>query len=337
MARPSLFRNRKFVRLSRLLGAQYRAVGVLEMMWAHAYEDGDPCLGTAEDVEFAVGWDGDPGVCASALVSAGFLDREADGSLHVHDLHEHCPDYVRDRMRKKAKRAAEVSGKSGDEPALFPADPVEPAEEEEAEPDPEEVAKAPALTSWTFPTEGKVKAWTLPLVRYEELREAFPALDLEAELRKALLWLNTNPEKKKTARGMGRFLYNWLSNAQNRPRLAATPAPSAPRRLERDDVQRARALVGSHGPEAPSSKPDPFADGSPEWVRLTARAAYNTNYRPLIPDPLEAALSAWLAGRPASPPAGWRDALAAAWKDAGADPSRYLIPPSSGLEAAPAA
>ena len=114
MARPSLFTHRKFTRLARLLGKRYRAVGVLEMVWAHAYQDGDDRLGTVEDLEFMVDWDGEPGECASALVESGFLDL-VDGELFVHDLFDHAPDYVMKRShketeRRKVKRCEQCSG-----------------------------------------------------------------------------------------------------------------------------------------------------------------------------------------------------------------------------------
>ena len=103
MARPSLFTHRKFTRLARLLGKRYRAVGVLEMVWAHAYQDGDDRLGTVEDLEFMVDWDGEPGECATALVESGFLDL-VDGELFVHDLFDHAPDYVRKRRSREDER-----------------------------------------------------------------------------------------------------------------------------------------------------------------------------------------------------------------------------------------
>jgi hypothetical protein len=87
-----------------MLGTQYAAVGVLEIIWHHAYQDGDPRLGTAEDVEFMVGWDAQAGTCAAALVECGFLDADANGELSVHDLEDHAPDYVKARARKERQR-----------------------------------------------------------------------------------------------------------------------------------------------------------------------------------------------------------------------------------------
>jgi len=111
MARPSLFTNRKFIRLSRLLGGKYKAAGVLEMIWYHAYEDGDARLGSAEDIEYSVGWDGEPGELVTALLRCGcngpgFIEEVADfpGQFMVHDLMDHAPSYVLQRAVKERER-----------------------------------------------------------------------------------------------------------------------------------------------------------------------------------------------------------------------------------------
>lgn len=45
--------------------------------------------------------------------------------------------------------------------------------------------------------------------------EIYPAVDIIKELRKMKGWLIGNPTKKKTKRGIGKFINNWLSNAQD--------------------------------------------------------------------------------------------------------------------------
>jgi len=110
MARPTLWTHRKFIRLTRLLGARYRAIGVLECIWRPAYESGDPCIGDSDDVEDYAGWDGEPGELVTVLVKAGFLDRLDDGSLAVHDLDDHCPEYVRSRKRMEKYRKKVKAG-----------------------------------------------------------------------------------------------------------------------------------------------------------------------------------------------------------------------------------
>lgn len=46
----------------------------------------------------------------------------------------------------------------------------------------------------------------------------YPGVDAEAELHKAHAWLDANPRRKKTPRGMRAFVVNWLSRAQDRAR-----------------------------------------------------------------------------------------------------------------------
>ena len=52
------------------------------------------------------------------------------------------------------------------------------------------------------------------LAKYEA---AFPATGVIAEFRKAALWLDNNPAKRKTVRGMPTFLQRWLETSTNRP------------------------------------------------------------------------------------------------------------------------
>src|ERR1039457_3148942 len=57
---------------------------------------------------------------------------------------------------------------------------------------------------------------------YEKLvdvyKAAYPGVDIMAEFPKIRAWLVSNPTKRKTFRGMSRFINNWLSKAQDNPR-----------------------------------------------------------------------------------------------------------------------
>jgi hypothetical protein len=48
--------------------------------------------------------------------------------------------------------------------------------------------------------------------------EAYPSVDVEAEIRRANCWMDANPRRRKTTRGGMRFMVNWLSRAQDSPR-----------------------------------------------------------------------------------------------------------------------
>jgi hypothetical protein len=76
-----------------------------------------------------------------------------------------------------------------------------------------------------FPTNGNQKTWQLRQSLVDRWREAFPAVDIEAECRKALAWLESNPTKRKTANGMPRFLNSWLGRVQDRSGSVAAGAP----------------------------------------------------------------------------------------------------------------
>ncbi len=48
----------------------------------------------------------------------------------------------------------------------------------------------------------------------ESWRQAYPGIDVMVELRKMGVWLNANPSKRKTRRGINRFIVNWLGRAR---------------------------------------------------------------------------------------------------------------------------
>ena len=65
-----------------------------------------------------------------------------------------------------------------------------------------------------FPVVGN-GVWWLPGWKADEWREVFTGVDVPAEVNKALQWLRDNPSKRKTHRGMLRFLNQWIERAQN--------------------------------------------------------------------------------------------------------------------------
>ena len=57
--------------------------------------------------------------------------------------------------------------------------------------------------------------WKPTVSKVQEWQGTFPVMDLDAQLRLAGQWLKDNPAKRKTERGMHRFLFAWLERAQN--------------------------------------------------------------------------------------------------------------------------
>lgn len=95
----------------------------------------------------------------------------------------------------------------------------------------------------TFPTKDG-QGWILSPMVLEVWADVYAGLDVEQELRKASLWLDANPSRRKTARGMKRFLICWLNRAQRdrqrqRTRAQAPEAGHLPDRIrQRQDAER---------------------------------------------------------------------------------------------------
>lgn len=105
----------------------------------------------------------------------------------------------------------------------------------EACPETLHVSGPPVLT---FPTDGKIKEWGLTEDYLAEMRDAYPSVDVLAECRKALAWVNANPSRRKTARGMKSFLLAWMGRCQDRSGGPARPAPTGKPTME-DMVKKA--------------------------------------------------------------------------------------------------
>ena len=65
---------------------------------------------------------------------------------------------------------------------------------------------------WTGVTEDQMAAW----------REAFPAVDVDAELKKMAAWIVSNPMMAPKSQ-IGRFVNSWLTKSQNQASLRSIP------------------------------------------------------------------------------------------------------------------
>lgn len=73
--------------------------------------------------------------------------------------------------------------------------------------------------------------WRPTVAKVQEWQSTFPNMDIDAQLRLAAQWLKDNPARRKTERGMHRFLFSWLEKAQNSNRalpLLQQPQPAKP-------------------------------------------------------------------------------------------------------------
>lgn len=91
---------------------------------------------------------------------------------------------------------------------------------EEIRPDQTESSAALTRTEpavLTFPTVGMGgTSWVLTEPQVIAWQSSYPGLDVLAEARKALAWVEANPGRRKTTRGMAAFLVNWFNRSTDR-------------------------------------------------------------------------------------------------------------------------
>ena len=78
-------------------------------------------------------------------------------------------------------------------------------------------SKPPSPILLVFPCVGKRPEWPLTQEKTGEWRSLYPGLDILAECRKALAWIDANPSRRKTFTGMPGFLVRWFSRAIDSP------------------------------------------------------------------------------------------------------------------------
>ena len=50
---------------------------------------------------------------------------------------------------------------------------------------------------------------------FRSWKMAYPSVNIEQELQKMIAWLNANPTRKRTRKGIERFVVSWLNRAQD--------------------------------------------------------------------------------------------------------------------------
>lgn len=58
--------------------------------------------------------------------------------------------------------------------------------------------------------------YDVPLEKIAMWKDTYPAVDVVTELRRMIAWLDSNPVKRKTRRGVVRFINSWLARTQDR-------------------------------------------------------------------------------------------------------------------------
>ena len=99
----------KFRKLSRALGwPQWKVVGLLESLWAFATENspnGDIGKFDDETILLAIEYEDDEDVI-EALVATGWIDKDEDHRLIIHDWQDHCPQSVKRRINRRLQPKA---------------------------------------------------------------------------------------------------------------------------------------------------------------------------------------------------------------------------------------
>jgi len=106
----------KFKKLRSRLGlTKWGAVGVLELLWHFTMRNaklGDIGKYTDEEIAISIGWEDDIDKLIDTLVDLGWLDRNDEYRLVVHDWEEHCPYWIRGWVASRHYRFV-VSGGDG--------------------------------------------------------------------------------------------------------------------------------------------------------------------------------------------------------------------------------
>lgn len=79
---------------------------------------------------------------------------------------------------------------------------------------PDSKESAPTPSGILLPLVDK-SLYNVPMDKIALWRETYPAVDIEQELRRMIAWLDSNPTKRKTRRGIERFINNWLARTQD--------------------------------------------------------------------------------------------------------------------------
>jgi len=109
----------------------------------------------------------------------------------------------------------EGKGREGKEDSSEPA-------QADSEPEGAEMA-SPTPPILEFVTVGAKSRWGVYEAHIDEWRRAFPSLNILGELYRAKAWLDANPTRRKTAKGMPRFIVAWLGRANDRGASAQAP------------------------------------------------------------------------------------------------------------------
>lgn len=217
------------------------ALGYLTLLWDFAGEvspQGDVGKWADTAIASACDWRGAPDEYIAALVGARWLDVSEVHRLIVHDWPDHCEDFVRAKLKRRNEGFLDCYH-SGDSvyqrrhqqtvatPSLRRSDddatpkPLAAPSRAKPEPSPATVGTATAAVAMpatddavmVYRCDGSPSTWALREAQVRAWQDVYPRLDVAAECRKAAAWLEADGGRRKTAKGMPRFLVGWLNRA----------------------------------------------------------------------------------------------------------------------------
>jgi uncharacterized protein YdaU (DUF1376 family) len=106
-----------------------------------------------------------------------------------------------------------------------------------------ETSSAPPSVA-TLPLIGKGKFFGITQSQVQAWSALYPAVDVMQQLRNMSGWLEANPTRRKTAKGILRFVVNWLAKEQNRAPAGAAAKLS---RVHTIDIDQARRMLWEEG------------------------------------------------------------------------------------------
>lgn len=108
--------------------------------------------------------------------------------------------------------------------------------------EPQSVSEQEAQTASLILNDGS--EWRPSVKDYEEWCRVYPNVDVFREFERMRQWCISNPTKRKTKRGIRRFVTNWLDSEQNKPRKQATSKIDAIDQWSANMERRANAEQG---------------------------------------------------------------------------------------------
>lgn len=223
------------LRIAEIVGVdRFSVVGRLHTIWTWADQhsvDGCAVRATTSFLDEMV-------CCANfsdALRAVGWLAGR-DWDLQFPNFDRHNGESA--KKRAQAQRSMQKRRAGSATNVAQNAQPEKRREEKSNKPPLSPTGESPEKVWMEFPTKGG--AWELKDGFLQKLRATYPRVNLGQECKKAAMWLEANPERLKTAKGMPQFLNNWLSKAfKDLP-----PEEPKPQRMltikEQGDIRRAR-------------------------------------------------------------------------------------------------